>query len=113
MASSIKIRARKKKDVVDFKALIQHPMETGLRKNANTGKTIPAHFIQEVRVEANGDTVMTAYWSGGVSKNPYVSFKYAQERRYGHPVLVGQPRRNRYGLGDSPIIANANLIQPV
>ena len=80
MASSIKIRARKKKDVVDFKALIQHPMETGLRKNANTGKTIPAHFIQEVRVESNGDTVMTAYWSGVVSKNPYVSFKYAGKK---------------------------------
>ncbi|HIP68010.1 MAG TPA: thiosulfate oxidation carrier complex protein SoxZ, partial [Chromatiales bacterium] len=24
----------------------------------------------------NGKTVMTAYWSGGISKNPYLSFKF-------------------------------------
>lgn len=79
--SSIKIRAKEgKKGVVTFKALISHPMETGLRKNKNTGKNIPAHFIEEVTVESEGAQVMTAYWSGGVSKNPYVSFKYLGKR---------------------------------
>ncbi len=76
MASSIKIRAKLRDDVVEVKALISHPMETGLRKDKKTGKLIPAHFIQEVVAKANGKTVMTALWSGGVSKNPYIAFKF-------------------------------------
>lgn len=77
MAKSIKIRAKERDGIVTVKALINHPMETGLRKNRKTGKKIPAHFIREMVASANGQTVLTAHWSSGVSKNPYVSFKYA------------------------------------
>jgi len=42
---SIKVRAKEKKGVVTVKALMNHPMETGLRKNKKTGKMFPAHFI--------------------------------------------------------------------
>ncbi len=73
---SIRIRARHKNDITIVKALISHPMETGQRKNSKTGELIPAHFIQEV-VALNGDNVlMKAHWGPGVSKNPYVSFRY-------------------------------------
>jgi sulfur-oxidizing protein SoxZ len=54
MANSIKIRARAKGNAVTVKALIKHPMETGLRKDKKTGKVIPALFIQEVTCKANG-----------------------------------------------------------
>ena len=73
---SIKIRAKLKKGVTTVKSLMNHPMETGLRKNKKTGKMIPAHFITEVTATSGGKTVMTANWSGGVSKNPYISFKF-------------------------------------
>ena len=53
-----------------------HAMETGLRKDQKTGKLIPAHFINEVIAESGGKTVMTANWSGGISKNPYLSFAF-------------------------------------
>ncbi len=76
MANTIKIRAKEKGGETTVKALITHPMETGARKDAKTGKLIPAHFIQEVVCKHNGTTVMTAQWSGGVSKNPYISFKF-------------------------------------
>ena len=76
MAKSIKVRAKAKGDEVTVKALFSHPMETGLRKDKKTGKNIPAHFIQEVTAENNGTNVLTAYWSGGISKNPYLSFKF-------------------------------------
>jgi len=76
MAGTIKIRANSKDTVTTVKALITHPMETGQRKDSKTGELVPAHFIQEVSCEHNGKTVMTAQWSGGVSKNPYVSFKF-------------------------------------
>lgn len=73
---SIKMRAKVKGGSVEVKALISHPMETGLRKDKKTDKLIPAHFIETVEVKKGDATVMTAYWSGGVSKNPYLSFKY-------------------------------------
>ena len=78
--SSIKIRARKKGDVVTVKAFIRHPMETGLRKDKKTGKNIPAHFIQNVVAESGGKKLMEAQWGGAVSKNPYLSFKYKGEK---------------------------------
>jgi len=37
---------------------------------------IPAHFVQEVKTVHNGNAVMTANWSGSISKNPYLSFKF-------------------------------------
>lgn len=78
MASkSIKLRAKEKGGVTTVKALMTHPMETGLRKDSKTGKLIPAHYIQEVSCEHGGNTVMTASWSGSVSKNPYLSFKFS------------------------------------
>ena len=72
----IKIRAKLKGDKTTVKCLMQHPMETGLRKDSKTGKMIPAHFINEVTAELNGAPVMNANWSGGVSKNPYLSFAF-------------------------------------
>jgi sulfur-oxidizing protein SoxZ len=76
MAKSIKIRAKLKGDTTTVKCLMTHPMETGLRKDQKTGKLIPAHFINEVIAESGGNTVMNAHWSGGVSKNPYLSFAF-------------------------------------
>lgn len=73
---SIKLKASEKDGVVLVKALITHPMETGARKDKKTGEVIPAHFIQELSCEHGGKTRMTALWSGGVSKNPYVTFKF-------------------------------------
>ncbi|TVO75516.1 thiosulfate oxidation carrier complex protein SoxZ [Sedimenticola selenatireducens] len=74
-SNSIKIRAKIKEDEVTVKALMTHPMETGNRKDSK-GATIPAHFIQEVTCASAGKDILTADWSGGISKNPYISFKY-------------------------------------
>jgi sulfur-oxidizing protein SoxZ len=76
MASSIKIRAKSSNGVTTVKSLMSHEMETGLRKDKETGDPIPAHFIQEVTAKWKDQVVMTAFWSGGVSKNPYLSFKF-------------------------------------
>ena len=74
--STIKVRAKESNGIVTVKALIKHPMETGLRKNKKTKEVIPAHFIQEVVGKANGSEVVTIYWGPAVSKNPYLTFKY-------------------------------------
>lgn len=77
MANSIKIRARLKGSSCEVKSLIKHPMETGQRKDKKTGKVIPAHFIQEVSCEHNGNTVMNANWGTAISTNPYLSFSFS------------------------------------
>jgi sulfur-oxidizing protein SoxZ len=76
MANSIKIRAKLKGDVTEVKALISHPMETGLRKDKETEEIVPAHFIHDVVCTWKDKEVMKALWSGGVSKNPYIAFKF-------------------------------------
>ncbi len=74
--ASIKIRAKAKGGVTTVKTLISHPMESGLRKDSKTGEKIPAHHVTEVTAEHKGNTIMTGNWSGGISKNPYLSFKF-------------------------------------
>ncbi|MFP4062296.1 MAG: thiosulfate oxidation carrier complex protein SoxZ [Halochromatium sp.] len=76
MAGNIKIRAKHSDGVTTVKSLMSHEMETGLRKDKKTGEPIPAHFIKEVTTKWKDQVVMTALWSGGVSKNPYLSFKF-------------------------------------
>jgi sulfur-oxidizing protein SoxZ len=70
----VKIRGKVKDGIASIKALMPHPMETGTRKDAE-GKVIPAHFIEEVLCEFNGDVAMTVHWGPSVSKNPYMAFK--------------------------------------
>jgi sulfur-oxidizing protein SoxZ len=74
--ASIKIRAKAKDGVTTVKTLISHPMESGQRKDSKTGEKIPAHHVTEVMAEHNGKQVMSANWGGGISKNPYLSFKF-------------------------------------
>jgi sulfur-oxidizing protein SoxZ len=77
MAKSIKLRAKAKDGVATVKALISHPMETGLRKDKKSGQPIPAEFIQEVVCESGGKTVLSAQWGSAISKNPFLSFKFS------------------------------------
>lgn len=74
--ADIKIRAKAKDGVVTVKALMNHPMESGRRKDKKTGEVIPAHFIETVTVTSGDKTLITATWTGSVSKNPYLSFKF-------------------------------------
>ena len=78
---SIRLRASDKGGVATVKALITHPMETGLRKDKKTGQKVPAHFIQTVSGKHNGNEVVLAEWSGAVSKNPYLSFQFAGAKK--------------------------------
>ena len=76
MAGSIKIRANAKNDVTTVKCLMKHDMETGTRRNSETGDLIKAHYIQEVSCTHGDRTVMQANWGPAISKNPYFSFKF-------------------------------------
>jgi sulfur-oxidizing protein SoxZ len=76
MGKAIKVRAKVKGDIAEVKALMPHEMESGRRRDPETNELVPAHFISDVVVEHNGETVLTAYWSTAVSKNPYLAFSF-------------------------------------
>lgn len=69
------------------RCLINHPMETGTRKDAKTGELIPAHFIKRVAAMVGGKTVLKAQWGPGISRNPYLAFKVKGAQR-GDKVVI-------------------------
>ena len=45
----MKIRAKVKDGVTTVKAIMYHEMESGSRKDKETGELIPAHFIKKLK----------------------------------------------------------------
>lgn len=72
---AMKLRASMSGDTADIKCLMNHPMETGMRKDAASGALVPAHHITNVTCSVGGKVVMDAQWGGGISKNPYLAIK--------------------------------------
>jgi len=66
MSTPTRIRATLKDGGTELRMLFSHPMENGLRKDAE-GKRIPAHFITEVSVRRNGEVVLDAGEDGAVA----------------------------------------------
>ncbi|SMH42245.1 thiosulfate oxidation carrier complex protein SoxZ [Maritimibacter sp. HL-12] len=56
------------------KTLISHPMESGLRKDAD-GNAIPRRIINRFTCEFNGANVLDMELHGAVSANPYIEFE--------------------------------------
>ena len=75
MADQIKIRAQNQGEITDIRVLMQHPMETGQRKDAN-GALIPAHHITDLSVTHNGRVVLTAQFGTAISRNPFLQLRF-------------------------------------
>ena len=74
MGDQIKIRAQIQGDVTEVRILMQHPMETGQRKD-DKGQTLPAQFIQSFTVSLNGTPIIDGQLNTSISRNPLFSFK--------------------------------------
>ncbi|WP_412480840.1 thiosulfate oxidation carrier complex protein SoxZ [Azonexus sp. IMCC34839] len=74
MGEQIKIRALIQGDTADIRILMQHPMETGLRKDER-GQLVPLQFIQTFTVTLNGKPIIDGQLNTSVSKNPLFAFK--------------------------------------
>jgi sulfur-oxidizing protein SoxZ len=69
----------KKGDLVEVKALVQHVMETGQRKD-NQGQVIPRKILNKFTCTVNGKEVFSADFEPAIAANPYIQFKFrAQE----------------------------------
>ena len=68
-----KPKAFKVGDIIQLDIILEHPMETGLRKDKD-GKLVPIHHIKDVTVTYGGKTIVTLDMTASVSANPYISF---------------------------------------
>lgn len=77
MASKPRVKVPKTADageVITIKTLISHPMESGQRKDRETGEVIPRKIINKFVATFNGEEVFSADIDPGVSANPYIEF---------------------------------------
>ncbi|HEY2630637.1 MAG TPA: thiosulfate oxidation carrier complex protein SoxZ [Usitatibacter sp.] len=57
----------------EVRVLIQHPMETGFRRDLD-GRSIPMHIVDKLSCTLGGKEVFHAEFGSGMSANPYVAF---------------------------------------
>lgn len=60
-------------DIVEIRAMIAHPMETGYRQGPN-GAMIPRNIIRRFVCTYDGAEVFAADFHPAVSANPYLAF---------------------------------------
>lgn len=71
----VKVPAQVKKgEVFEIKTLISHKMESGRRKDKQTGKIIPRKIINKFICKYNGEEIFRADFHPAISANPYLSF---------------------------------------
>jgi len=63
----------KKGEVYEVRVLVQHPMETGFRRDTN-GAVIPVNVVDKLSCRVNGREVFSAELGTGIAANPYLSF---------------------------------------
>jgi sulfur-oxidizing protein SoxZ len=71
----MRIRAAEAGGTTTVRVLMSHAMETGQRRGGD-GNPIPAHYITTVEATHNGKAVLKANWTGAVSQNPFLAFKF-------------------------------------
>ena len=77
MASKPRVKVPKKAEageVITIKTLISHSMESGQRKDRETGEVIPRKIINKFTCTFNGQVVFSADIDPAVSSNPYIEF---------------------------------------
>jgi sulfur-oxidizing protein SoxZ len=60
-------------DIIPIRTLVQHPMETGYRKDAD-GQPLPRDLVRRVECRFNGEMVFAADLQPAIAANPYVAF---------------------------------------
>jgi sulfur-oxidizing protein SoxZ len=63
----------KRGEVMEIKTLIQHPMESGFRRD-NVGAVIPREIINKFVCTYGGVEVFSADLHPGTAANPYIAF---------------------------------------
>jgi sulfur-oxidizing protein SoxZ len=68
----------KKGEVFEVRVLVQHPMETGFRRDM-AGQAIPVNVVDRLACRINGKPVFRAELGTGIAANPYLVFTAVAE----------------------------------
>ena len=63
----------KRGEVIEIRATIGHPMETGYRPD-DSGKVLPRNIIKKFTCRYNGEVVFSAEMFSAIAANPYLAF---------------------------------------
>jgi sulfur-oxidizing protein SoxZ len=66
-------------DVIDVRAMIAHPMETGFRADSN-GQVLPRDIITRFECRLDGALVFAADLFAAIAANPMIAFALRAER---------------------------------
>ena len=66
-------RTARRGEVIEIKALIAHPMESGYRADAE-GRPLPADIIRRFTARYDGEVVFSAELFPAIASNPYLAF---------------------------------------
>lgn len=103
MPEAIKLRTSWQEDIVEIRLMMPHPMETGQRKDLESGKPVAAHFIETFIVSANGQELVRGQLNTSIARNPLFSF-YARGLKAGDRIEViwtdnrSEARRDQFTL---------------
>ena len=85
----------KKGEPFEIRVLVQHPMETGYRRDLN-GEAIPAHIVDKLVCRIGGREVFSAELGTGIAANPYLAF-FATADQSGPVVVEWSDNRGETG----------------
>ena len=60
-------------DVIEVRATVAHPMETGYRADAD-GRVLPRDIVRRVECRYGGEVVFSAELHPAIAANPYLAF---------------------------------------
>jgi sulfur-oxidizing protein SoxZ len=60
-------------ETFEIRVLVQHPMETGFRRDLN-GQSIPTNIVDKLVARYGGRVIFSAELGTGIAANPYIVF---------------------------------------
>lgn len=69
----------RKGEPFEIRVLVQHPMETGYRRDLN-GQSIPINIVDKLVCRIGGREVFSAELGSGMAANPYIVFYAVAEQ---------------------------------
>jgi len=85
----------RKGEPFEVRILVQHPMETGYRRDLN-GQSIPLHIVDKLVCRVGGAEVFSAELGSGIAANPYMAF-YAMADASGEVEVEWRDNRGETG----------------
>jgi sulfur-oxidizing protein SoxZ len=85
----------RKGEPFEVRVLVQHPMETGYRRDLN-GQSIPMHIVDKLVCRVGGREIFAAELGTGIAANPYLAF-YATAGESGEVVIEWSDSRGDTG----------------